>query len=96
MEYADVYDYQPRCQFPGCDRPAIYKVAADWKFGKFSELRNYGTCCEDHRADMLRHAHESQARLKPAPGESFGAVGLYQLLPGFSDAELTRLPDEGL
>jgi hypothetical protein len=79
------------CSVSGCDRHALYKVAAAWSDGTSRELKNYGLACEEHRQDQLDRAKTAREGLKLAEGEVVGSVGLYQLLPGVRDAELTRL-----
>jgi hypothetical protein len=87
------FRYQPKCSTPGCDRPALYKVAATWSDGTSRELKNYGTVCEEHRDELLARACAHRGTLKPAEGETLGPVGLYQLAPGRRDADLKRLAD---
>jgi hypothetical protein len=90
------FHYQPRCSAPGCGQPAVYKVAAAWSNGTSQELKNYGLACEAHRDSQLARARANRQGLKTAEGETVGEVGLYQLLPGVRDVELTRVPDSGL
>ena len=90
------FHYQPRCSALGCDRAAVYKVAAPWSDGTSRELKNYGLACDQHRAAQLARARAHRAGLNLAEGETVGDVGLYQLLPGVRDTELTRLPDAGV
>ncbi len=85
------FTYQPVCSVPGCERPAIFKVAAVWSDGTSRELKHYGLACEAHRDEQLARAQASRRKLKLAEGETVGEVGLYQLLPGVRDAELTRI-----
>jgi hypothetical protein len=87
------FRYQPRCSVQGCDRPAVFKVAAPWSNGTSHELKNYGLACESHRDSQLARAQLHRQGLPLAEGETLGAVGLYRLEPGKRDAELTRLPD---
>lgn len=96
MSEAETYEYQPMCSMPGCDRPAIYKVGAIWSNGRFTELKNYGTCCDGHRPALLAQARRRRANGRLAAGETLGEVALYQLLPSFRDADLSRVPDEGV
>lgn len=86
------FHYQPMCSMPGCSRHALYKVAAPWSDGTSRELKNYGLTCEEHRAELLDRAKSVRGGLRLAEGETVGDVGLYQLLPGVRDRELTRLP----
>ena len=89
------FAYQPRCSQPGCDRPAIYKVAAPWTNGTIRELKTYAMACDAHRAALLARGRSHREGLPLAEGESVGRVGLYQLLPGVLDADLREAPDEG-
>jgi hypothetical protein len=52
--------------------------------------------CSEHRAGILARGRSHREGLVLAEGESVGQVGLYQLLPGVRDAELTEAPDEGM
>ena len=90
------FHHQPMCYAEGCEHPAIYKIAAPWTDGTVKELKTYGLVCNAHRAELLTAARERRKGLRTADGESLGEVGLYQLMPGVRDRELTRLPDEGL
>ena len=85
------FTYQPACSSPGCDRPALFKVAAPWSDGTSRELKTFALACEAHRDELLDAARDRQPGLRLAEGESVGAVGLYQLLPGVRDAELSRV-----
>jgi hypothetical protein len=96
MSDFQTFDYEPQCSYPGCDRPAIYKVAAPWTNGTIRELKTYGTACDAHRASLLARGRSHREGLQLAEGESVGQVGLYQLLPGVRDAELSQVSDEGL
>ncbi|MBV8230694.1 MAG: hypothetical protein JO329_11975 [Planctomycetaceae bacterium] len=87
------FHYQPKCTAPKCDKDAVYKIAATWSNSTSRELKNYGLACEDHRDSQLALAQLHRQGLKLAEGEAVGQVGLYQLVPGRRDTELTRLPD---
>ncbi len=85
------FTYEPACSVPGCTHPAIFKVAAVWSDGTSRELKTYGMACEAHRDEVLSEARERSVGLHLAEGEAVEPVGVYQLLPGFRDAELTRV-----
>jgi hypothetical protein len=87
----DTFRYQPTCSAKGCDRPAIYKVAAAWSSSKSRELKNYGLSCDAHRESQLARARAQRAMLKTAEGESVGDIALYRLVPGKRDIELLRV-----
>jgi hypothetical protein len=89
------FRYIPACSAPGCDHPAIYKIAAAWSDGTSRELKNYGLVCEAHRDALLILARSHHQGLKLSDGESVGPVELYVLRTGCRDVELTRLVDEG-
>ncbi len=85
------FAYQPVCSEPGCDRPALYKIAAVWSDGTSRELKTYALACEHHRDAQRQAASSRRAGLKLAEGEVVEPIGVYRLLPGVRDAELTRL-----
>jgi hypothetical protein len=89
----DSFQFQPRCSTHGCGSPARYKVAAPWNDAKNHELKNYGLACQEHRDELLARAREKRAGIHTAEGETIGAVGLYELIPGRRDAELARVSD---
>jgi hypothetical protein len=83
--------YHPGCSMPECGRSAVYKVAAVWSDGTSRELKTYGLACEAHRDDLLELAQAKRQALRLAEGETVEPVGLYQLLPGVRDKELSRV-----
>jgi hypothetical protein len=83
--------YHPGCTMPECHEPAVYKVAAIWSDGTSRELKTYGLACEHHRDDLLALAESKRAALRLAEGESVEPAGVYQLLPGVRDRELSRV-----
>ena len=83
--------HQPKCSAAGCDRHALYKVASPWTYGDIRELKNYGLCCEAHRDELFSQAKARAERSRPSEGETVGPVGVYQILPGVRDADLTRI-----
>ncbi len=85
------FKYQPKCSVPGCGRPGVFKVAAPWSYGSINELKNYGVSCEEHRDALFTRATAENAGLAAVDGEKFGPVGVYQILLGVRDADLTRV-----
>lgn len=85
------FTYQPVCTAPGCGRPALFKIAAVWSDGTSRELKTYALACEGHRETLLQASESRQADLRLAEGETVERVGIYQLLPGVRDAELSRV-----
>jgi hypothetical protein len=85
------FHYQPKCSTLGCGKIGVYKIAVPWSYGNISELKNYGVCCEDHKGPLLIRAKGENASLVPTEGERIGEVGVFQVLPGVRDADLTRV-----
>jgi len=87
------FTYQPQCDTPSCGRSAIYKVAAEWSYGKVSELKNYGMCCDSCLEQSLAAARVKRDKVRVAEGEKLGPVAAYRLMPGVRDRELSKFPD---
>jgi hypothetical protein len=85
------FHYQPRCSKVGCGKHGVFKVASPWTYGNIRELKNYGVCCEEHRDPLFERAKAQAPLVHLSEGETVGAVGVYQILPGVRDAELTRV-----
>jgi hypothetical protein len=85
------FRYTPKCSTLGCGRPGLFKVAAPWSYGNINELKNYGVCCEEHRASLHNRARAESAKLYVAEGEGVGPVGVYPILPGARDADLAPI-----
>ena len=87
------FSYTPTCTAAGCAAPARYKIAAPWSDGTSRELKTYGLACESHRESLLARASLHGVNLRLAEGETLGKAGVYRLVPGARDGDLTRLPD---
>jgi hypothetical protein len=85
------FTYQPTCDSPGCDRPAIYKIAAEWTYGDLSELKNYGMACDACVKDRLESARRRREGIRLAEGEQLGPIGAYRLMPGVRDRDLPKV-----
>jgi hypothetical protein len=85
--------YQILCYTPGCQKPAVYKIAARWSDGITGELKTYGLCCADCLPSWYRRAREKQRACRLAQGESLEAPGIYLLERGQRDRRLQRLED---
>lgn len=79
-----------KCSEPECGEPAVYKVAAPWSDGQFSELKTYGLACREHIHDVLRSAEARWLDYEPVRGEVVQDVGIYIYEPGKFDRELQR------
>jgi hypothetical protein len=84
--------YPVRCYTAGCDRLAVYKIAARWSDGVTSELKTYGLTCADCLPAWYRRACGRRMACRLAPGETLGEPGVYRLQQGQRDQHLQRLP----
>ena len=82
-----------RCSMPDCPDPAAYKIAAPWRGGGFSELKEYALACPDHVAPTLAEARRRSVAYhhQLVEGEDVGAIGVYRLDDGRRDSHLERL-----
>lgn len=90
MDQTRPFRYRPVCAVPGCDQPALFKIAATWSDGTSWELKNYGLACEGHRSSQLSAARTRARSLNRSAGESMGPVELYVLRGGCRDVDLKR------
>jgi len=82
--------YPVRCTAPGCDRLADFKIAARWSDGVTGELKTYALSCPDCLATLYERSLARQKMCRLAPAETLEAPGIYQLVRGQRDRELTR------
>ena len=68
------------CSMPDCGEVADSKIAAPWKYGRFSELKTYGYACSDHVQDVLLDAEARAEAVLLAPGEWLGEIEDYPLV----------------
>jgi hypothetical protein len=85
--------YPLRCSRPGCDREALYKIAARWSDGVTQELKTYALACADCLPALLERSRAKQAGCRLAPGEALDVPGAYELARGRRDRELARRAD---
>ncbi len=85
------FHFEPMCSAPECGRSGVFKVAAPWSYGSSRELKNYGLCCELHKDELLARSLQKADGLILAEGEDVGPIGVYQILPGVRDTELSRV-----
>jgi hypothetical protein len=86
-----LFRYRPGCGAPGCNTPALYKIAASWSDGSSRELKNYGLACDQHRDQELAAARRRHDRLPRCEDETVAPVELYKLIPGCRDQDLEPL-----
>lgn len=77
----------------GCGQPAAYKIAARWSDGVTHELKTYGICCATCLGEWLRRGRARQTACRLAPGETLEAPGVYEMVRGRRDPQLTRRQD---
>ena len=81
------------CIRPGCDRPAVYKIAARWSDGVTQELKTYALCCAEDLPDFYRQSRAKQAACRLAAHEKLEPPGIYRVERGQRDRDLQRLPE---
>jgi hypothetical protein len=82
-----------RCSLHDCEEPAVYKIAAPWSDGRFSELKTYGFACVDHLKDVLGSAEARWLDYEPVKGEIVQDIAIYRYEAGKSDRQLQRDED---
>jgi hypothetical protein len=80
-----------RCSVPGCEETAVYKIAAPWSDGVFTELKSFGFACPDHLGQIFREAEDRKKNYPPMPAETVGEIGIYKYEQGKRDRQLQRL-----
>lgn len=93
MEPPKRFRYVPMCSEIGCDRPAVYKVAAVWTDGTSRELKNYGLACSAHAEAQTARAKRHRDLLKLEDWETVGDVRLYRFDPDRRDIDLECVSD---
>jgi hypothetical protein len=90
-EIPTMYTKEVLCGKPQCGKPATYKIATPWSYGRFNELKSYGLACSEHFGDAYR---EAQLRFKlhpPSAEEAVGEISIYRYEKGKHDKQLERL-----
>jgi hypothetical protein len=85
--------YPLRCYRPGCEQPAVYKIAARWSDGATEELKTYALTCAACLAEWYRCSCVKQAACRLAPGETLDRPGIFELVRGNRDRQLRRRND---
>lgn len=85
--------YEVRCTNPGCDRPAVYKIAARWSDDLTEELKTYALVCEECLPRVYPQCLDRSRRCKTAAFETLETPGIYRLDRGRKDSELERLEE---
>jgi hypothetical protein len=82
--------YPISCYESHCGKPARYKIAARWSDGITGELKTYALTCPDCLAGVYQRSVAKQQACRLAPGETLESPGIYEIVRGQRDRELTR------
>ncbi len=85
--------YAIHCLRPGCDQPALYKIAATWSDGITKELKTYALSCANCLGELLQRSRERQSTCRLSGNETLESPGVYTLVRGARDRGLSRLAD---
>jgi hypothetical protein len=85
------FDFTVRCTDPTArNRPAKYKLAAEWIGGGYAELKTYGFADDESLESTYRTALARLEAVKPADDESVGPLRIYRLNRDSDGGELRR------
>jgi hypothetical protein len=90
-EISTMYTQDVLCSQSQCDKPATYKIATPWSYGRFNELKSYGLACSDHYGDAYREAQRRFKLHPPSSEETVGEISIYRFEKGKHDRQLERL-----
>ena len=85
--------YPILCYRKGCDRFAVYKIAAKWSDGITRELKTYALTCEACLPTYFHQSRQKQKACRLTPGETLEAPGIFRMVRGQRDRVLERLAD---
>lgn len=85
--------YPIGCTHHGCQRLAVYKLAARWSDGATSELKTYALACAECLPALFRQCVEKNALCRRARGETLDPPAVYRLAAGQRDRHLERCPE---
>jgi len=71
----------------------VYKIAARWSDGVTGELKTYALSCPDCLAALYERSLARQKMCRLAPAETLEVPGIFKLVRGQRDRELTRRAD---
>jgi hypothetical protein len=81
------------CYAPNCGKLAAFKIAARWSDGVTGELKTYALTCADCLDSLYEQSLVKQKACRLAPGETLETPGIYEIVRGHRDRELTRRRD---
>lgn len=73
--------------------PALYKVAAEWVGGGYSELKTYGFADDVCLERVFRKAADRIRKVRLSEGETVSPLRIYRLEPARHDWELPRMTE---
>lgn len=79
------------CSTRECGKPAEYKVASPWSYGRFEELKSYGLACSEHFGDVYREAQKRRKLHAPSADEMVGEISIYRFEKGKHGKELEKM-----
>lgn len=82
--------YPVCCYRRGCDKLAVYKIAARWSDGITHELKTYALSCGDCLAEQYRESCARHKACRLARGETLSKPEVYELERGQRDLQLVR------
>jgi hypothetical protein len=85
--------YPILCYRKGCQKPAVYKIAAQWSDGITRELKTYALTCADCLAEFFYQSRRKQQACRLTPGEILEPPGIFRMVRGQRDRVLERLSD---
>jgi len=85
--------YPLYCYRKGCEKPAVYKIAARWSDGLTEELKTYALCCEECLPSLYAQSREKQKVCRLAARETLETPGIYRLQHGQRDRRLERMKE---
>ncbi len=85
--------YPLYCYTPTCGKQAVYKIAARWSDGITAELKTYALSCPDCLREWFCNSLAKQQACRRAPGEILEPPGIFDLVSGQRDRELSRRGD---
>jgi hypothetical protein len=85
--------YPILCQRPGCGKPALYKIAAQWSDGITEDLKTYALACAECLSDLFTRSCAKKTACRVAQGETLVGPHIYVLARGTRDRHLQRRQD---
>jgi len=85
--------YPIYCYSKGCERTALYKIAARWSDGITGELKTYALTCAECLPEWFQRSRQKQKACRLAPGEKLEPPSIFKMVRGQRDRILERLAE---